>query len=97
MHGGAKGSGAPKGNRNAFKHGTYTKAAFETRAWVRQVERARPKLIKEIEQAAGGIESTVEALPPPRANEETREIEAQMTSDANNRAEEGSPRCDPRS
>ena len=25
MHGGAKGSGAPAGNRNAFKHGDYTK------------------------------------------------------------------------
>jgi hypothetical protein len=24
MHGGAEGSGAPKGNRNAFRHGRYT-------------------------------------------------------------------------
>lgn len=24
MHGGAKGTGAPKGNSNAFKHGEYT-------------------------------------------------------------------------
>ncbi len=27
MHGGAPGSGAPVGNRNALKHGHYTKAA----------------------------------------------------------------------
>jgi hypothetical protein len=27
MHGGAKGSGAPRGNRNALKHGRYTAAA----------------------------------------------------------------------
>ena len=25
MHGGAHGSGAPRGNQNALKHGTYTK------------------------------------------------------------------------
>jgi glucans biosynthesis protein len=28
MHGGAKGSGAPRGNRNAFRHGLYTQAAM---------------------------------------------------------------------
>ena len=34
MHGGAKGSGAPKGNKNALKHGTYTREALEQRAEV---------------------------------------------------------------
>jgi len=29
MHGGAEGSGAPKGNQNALKHGRYTKAAIK--------------------------------------------------------------------
>jgi uncharacterized protein YjcR len=29
MHGGAPGSGAPKGNQNARKHGLYAKAAIE--------------------------------------------------------------------
>ena len=29
MHGGAKGSGAPKGNQNAFKHGAYSKDSIE--------------------------------------------------------------------
>ena len=87
MHGG-KGSGAPKGNRNAFKHGTYTKAAVEIRAWAQQVARARPKLVKEIGQACR-MESRVDTLPPTRTTE-TREIDAQ-TSDA---PKEGSPRCD---
>ncbi len=27
MHGGARGTGAPKGNRNAVKHGFFTSAA----------------------------------------------------------------------
>ena len=31
MHGGAEGSGAPKGNKNAFKSGLYTKEAIEER------------------------------------------------------------------
>lgn len=31
MHGGAEGSGAPKGNRNAYKHGYYTKEMIQFR------------------------------------------------------------------
>lgn len=31
MHGGAKGSGAPRGNRNALVHGFYSRAAAEAR------------------------------------------------------------------
>jgi uncharacterized protein YjcR len=31
MHGGAPGSGAPRGNQNALKHGRYTKAGIEER------------------------------------------------------------------
>jgi uncharacterized protein YjcR len=42
MHGGASGSGAPKGNENALKHGTYTRGAFEERAnFNKQVEEVR--------------------------------------------------------
>ena len=47
MHGGAHGSGAPKCNSNALKHGTYTKAAFERRAALRDQIRMAKKLIKE--------------------------------------------------
>jgi len=32
MHGGAKGSGAPKDNKNALKHGTFTREAIQKRA-----------------------------------------------------------------
>jgi len=34
MHGGAPGSGAPKGNKNALKHGGYT---AETKALMKRV------------------------------------------------------------
>ena len=37
MHGGAKGSGAPLGNRNALKDGVYTKEAKKLRAEARQL------------------------------------------------------------
>jgi hypothetical protein len=41
MHGGALGSGAPKGNKNALKDGRYTKEAIQRRRSLRQfVERA---------------------------------------------------------
>jgi glucans biosynthesis protein len=29
MHGGAAGSGAPRGNKNALKHGRYTREAID--------------------------------------------------------------------
>jgi hypothetical protein len=35
LHGGAPGSGAPKGNRNRLKHGRYTAAALAERKAVR--------------------------------------------------------------
>lgn len=37
MHGGAAGSGAPVGNRNARKHGFFTKEAIDERRFVRTV------------------------------------------------------------
>jgi len=47
MHGGAKGSGAPKGNQNAWKHGTYTKDAFQQRREMRDMVRQVQKLLSE--------------------------------------------------
>jgi hypothetical protein len=35
MHGGAPGSGAPRGNKNAMKHGRYTREAIEERRKMR--------------------------------------------------------------
>jgi len=39
MHGGARGSGAPKGNQNALKHGHYTQAASLERLKIRMILR----------------------------------------------------------
>ncbi len=49
MHGGAKGSGAPRGNKNALKHGTYTKEAIEERRQLREMIRGMEQTLKEIE------------------------------------------------
>ena len=49
MHGGAKGSGGPRGNRNGkFKHGLYTGEAKATR----RVMRAKVREIRAVIQAA---------------------------------------------
>ena len=46
MHGGAEGSGAPKGNRNALKHGLYTKEAIEERKKLRRFIRDADRHLK---------------------------------------------------
>jgi hypothetical protein len=48
MHGGAPGSGAPLGNRNAFKHGHYTQAAYDVRRRVRDLARLAHRLAREL-------------------------------------------------
>lgn len=47
MHGGAAGSGAPKGNQNALKHGQYTAEARAFQAHLRDLLREGRKLIEE--------------------------------------------------
>ena len=49
MHGGAPGSGAPRGNKNALKHGRFTREAIEQRRQVSTLLRQSRKLIDEIE------------------------------------------------
>ncbi len=49
MHGGAAGSGAPVGNRNALKHGLYTKQAIRERQALRRLIRDANALIEEID------------------------------------------------
>jgi hypothetical protein len=44
MHGGAKGSGAPRGNKNAIKHGAYTGEALARRAGANPTSRG-PKAV----------------------------------------------------
>jgi glucans biosynthesis protein len=48
MHGGAAGSGAPRGNRNALKHGVFTKEARERRAHLSKLMREANRLLKEL-------------------------------------------------
>jgi hypothetical protein len=48
MHGGAAGSGAPKGNTNAIKHGRYTREALAERGHVRELVRQARKLLLQI-------------------------------------------------
>ena len=48
MHGGAEGSGAPKGNRNALKHGRYTKSAIKDRRELRRLIREAGKFLEKL-------------------------------------------------
>jgi uncharacterized protein YjcR len=48
MHGGAPGSGAPKKNKNALKHGLFTKEAIEERRQIRALLRQSRKLVQDI-------------------------------------------------
>lgn len=48
MHGGAEGSGAPKGNQNALKHGRYTKQAIADRREVRRLIREANKFLEDL-------------------------------------------------
>jgi uncharacterized protein YjcR len=46
MHGGATGSGAPAGNRNALKHGLYSCEMLEFRRMVRELAREARELVE---------------------------------------------------
>ena len=48
MHGGAPGSGAPKDNTNALKHGLHTREAIDYRRQVRALIQRSNKLVEEI-------------------------------------------------
>lgn len=48
MHGGAHYSGAPLGNRNAFKHGHYAQAAVDLRRRMRDLVRRAHQLAREM-------------------------------------------------
>jgi uncharacterized protein YjcR len=49
MHGGAPGSGAPRGNKNAKKHGLYTREAIAQRQQLAELMQQSRKLILKIE------------------------------------------------
>jgi hypothetical protein len=49
MHGGAAGSGAPRGNKNAVKHALYTREAIAQRRQLAELMRQSRKLLLKIE------------------------------------------------
>lgn len=49
MHGGAKGSGAPKGNTNALKHGRYTADELAFRKHLNSLLRDGRKAIQDLD------------------------------------------------
>lgn len=49
MHGGALGSGAPRGNKNVVKHGLYTREAIAQRRQLAELIRQSRKLVSQIE------------------------------------------------
>jgi hypothetical protein len=48
MHGGALGSGAPRGNKNALKYGRYTRGALAEREQIRELLLQTRKLMLQI-------------------------------------------------
>jgi uncharacterized protein YjcR len=50
MHGCAKGSGAPKNNKNALKHGAFTREAFDHRRELQQLIAQAKELIGQLSQ-----------------------------------------------
>jgi glucans biosynthesis protein len=53
MHGGAKGSGAPKGNQNALKHGTYATVALRERAEMHALIKETEELLESLKEIDG--------------------------------------------
>jgi hypothetical protein len=49
MHGGAPGSGAPRGNKTALKNGAYTREAIAKRRRIQKLVRQSLFLIKQFE------------------------------------------------
>ena len=49
MHGGAPGSDAPRGNKNALKHGRYTREAIEERRQVQALLRQVRMVLQSVE------------------------------------------------
>ena len=48
MHGGARGSGAPPGNQNAFKHGMYTQEEKNFNRYLKALAKAGKEAIEDM-------------------------------------------------
>jgi hypothetical protein len=49
MHGGALGSGAPRGNKNALNHGRYTRGVIAERGHIQELVRQARRVLLQIE------------------------------------------------
>jgi uncharacterized protein YjcR len=52
MHGGASGTGAPKGNSNALKHGFYTREVIAEHRAIRKLIREMEANLRDFEEGA---------------------------------------------
>jgi hypothetical protein len=82
MHGGAKGSGAPRDNRNAFKHGLYTSESLARRRRVNRILRDGARLLRRIEKRPDRP-----AMPPGQARRDGE----RRTGTAHRRPRDGPP------
>ncbi len=48
MHGGAEGSGAPKGNQNALKHGRFRKEEIQRRKALQELIQEALRTVREV-------------------------------------------------
>ena len=48
MHGGAPGSGAPRGNKNALKHGMYTREKIQERRRLMALMRQAVRVLRKV-------------------------------------------------
>lgn len=62
MHGGAHGSGAPKGNINALKHGYYSTRAIEERRRIRELLGVGENLLEKMEAVDVDPEEWIDAV-----------------------------------
>ena len=82
MHGGARGSGAPRGNRNAVKHGLYTSESLAYRRRVNRILRDGADLLRRIEKKPDD---------PVRPPDHTRRPGVRRTGAAHHRQHDGPP------
>lgn len=54
MHGGARGSGAPRGNANALKHGHFTREALTERRMLSRMLREMREALRTFEEECPG-------------------------------------------
>jgi hypothetical protein len=89
MHGGAAGSGAPKGNRNAVRHGLYTAQSLANRRRVNRTLRDGTRLLAELEKSTAPVTSPQPRRPASgRGSGRSRE---RRTGEAHGRPRDGPP------